>query len=99
MQELRIAQRVLARMDECDLLRARRAAREMSLELRAAARGELPLDVVEEIDFLWMSSGHHSFDYSRSVLVPSNSARRLRPRKILDFTVPSATPVSSAISA
>ena len=53
----------------------------------------------KQLDVVWVCLGHHALDYSSAVLVPRSSASRLRPRKIRDFTVPSATSVSSAISA
>ena len=70
----------------------------MRRDLLAAALRKLVLDVLEELDVVWVRVGHHAFDYSPAVLVPRSSANRLRPRKMRDFTVPSATSVSSAIS-
>ena len=60
---------------------------------------ELLLDVGEQLEFVRVLLGHHWFDSVSCTAVPRRSASSLRPRKILDFTVPSATPVISAISA
>ena len=81
------------------LLGADAAGREVRRDLVAPCLRELVLDVLEELDVVWVCLGHHALDYSSAVLVPRSSASRLRPRKIRDFTVPSATSVSSAISA
>jgi hypothetical protein len=99
LEDLRLAQGVSSGVDSRDLLGAARAGGEVPLELGAAALRQVVLDVIEEVDVFWMHSGHHLFDYSCSPLVPRISARRVLPRKMRDFTVPSATPVSSAISA
>jgi hypothetical protein len=98
LEELRLAKRIATGEHAGDVFGALRTRGEMHLERGTVVGRQIALDVVEEIDVLWVRSGHHLFDYMSSFLVPSNSPSRLRPRKIRDFTVPSATPVSSAIS-
>jgi hypothetical protein len=44
------------------MLGAPRAGGEVHLERGAAILGQIPLDVVEELDVLWMGSRHHVFD-------------------------------------
>ena len=63
----------------------------------AGAGAEVHLDEGEQIELGGMLLGHHSFDSAPSACVPSRSASSLRPRKMRDFTVPSGTPVISAI--
>ena len=68
-------------------------------DVPAGAGTEVLLDEGEQLELVGMLLGHHSFDSAPSACVPSRSASSLRPRKMRDFTVPSGTPVISAISA
>ena len=82
-----------------DLVRARAARDEVLGHLLTRASFELALDKGEQLELVRMLLGHQSLDSVRSTAVPSRSASSVRPRKMRDFTVPSGTPVISAISA
>ena len=70
----------------------------MGSDLRATRVVELALQVGEQLDLFRVHPSHHSFDSFPGADVPSAAASSLRPRKMRDFTVPSGTSVTSAIS-
>ena len=92
------AQGLAPRLEAADVIRAGAAGDEVLDHLLPRVGGELLLDVREQVQLFGVPFGHHRFDSVRSAEVPRRSASSLRPRKMRDFTVPSATPVISAIS-
>ena len=99
LEEGRGLEHVPARLEPTHLVRARAAGDEVLADVPARVRVELLLHEGEQRDLVRMLLGHHSLDSVRSAAVPRSSASSVRPRKMRDFTVPSGTPVISAISA
>ena len=98
-EQRRGAERVAARLEPAYALRARAAGDQVLDDVTVRVGRKLLLDVREQLEIVRMLLGHHRFDSVGSAGVPRRSASSLRPRKIRDFTVPSGTSVSSAISA
>ena len=92
-------ERVAPRLEQAHALGALGARGDVRREPPALDGCEVTVDVREQGQLIRVACGHHRFDSVLSAVVPSLCASSLRPRKIRDFTVPSATPVSSAISA
>ena len=93
------AQRGAAGLEPPHVLGARPARDEVLGNVLPRVGRQLLLDVGEQLEFVRVLLGHHWFDSVSCTAVPRRSASSLRPRKMRDFTVPSATPVISAISA
>ena len=97
------AQQVAHRLQAIELFAAALAARDMRLDHRGVRRVELAIDEPAEQQFLINAGGHHFalLDWSLSALAGGSSsfASIARARDRRDMTVPTGTPVTSAISA
>ena len=98
LEQRRGLKRIPCELEPADLGGARLAVLEMGVHGRAGGLVEVALDVFEQLDVVRVVPSHHSFDSPAAPTVPSLRASSVRPRKMRDFTVPSATPRTSAIS-
>ncbi len=97
------AEQAAHRLQLFELLAASFAARDMRFDERGVRRVELMIDEPAEQQLLIFAGGHQLalLDWSSSHLPAGSNclASMVRPRDRRDITVPTGTPVTSAISA